>query len=81
MASIVELEGISEKEKVAGVFFNRLNSGISLGSDVTVYYGAKKDFSSNITSSDLNSNNGYNTRKKIGLPIGAICSPSISSIL
>ena len=43
MASIVELEASNSDDRagVAGVFYNRLESGWSLGSDVTTYYGLK----------------------------------------
>lgn len=84
LASIVELEGVNSADRrgVAGVFYNRLESGWTLGSDVTTYYAAKKDFSTDLTMSELNSCNPYNTRGKCveGLPIGPICSPSLSSI-
>ncbi len=86
MASIVELEGVNanDREGVAGVFYNRLNIGDSLGSDVTTYYAAQKDFSKPLLNSELNNcNNGYNTRNGCNrgkLPIGPICSPSSSSI-
>ena len=40
LASIVELEGVNsvDRASVAGVFYNRLNNGMTLGSDVTTYY-------------------------------------------
>lgn len=84
LASIIELEGsaASDRNGIAGVFYNRLNQNISLGSDVTTYYGAKKDFSSDLTVTDLNTCNPYNTRGNCnpGLPIGPIDSPSVKSI-
>ena len=84
LASIVELEGVNSKDRamVAGVFYNRLKSGMSLGSDVTTYYSVNKDFTNDLTYKDLNSCNGYNTRGTCvtGLPVGPICSPSLSSI-
>ena len=84
LASIVELEGVNSKDRamVAGVFYNRLNANMTLGSDVTTYYAVNKDFTTDLTYNDLNSCNGYNTRGNcvIGLPIGPICSPSLSSI-
>ena len=44
----MELEGVddSSRSKVASVFYNRLKSGWTLGSDVTTYYAFKKDSSS-----------------------------------
>lgn len=85
MASIVELEGIDadSRKDIAGVFYNRLNNGMNLGSDVTSYYGVSKDMTSDITQSELDSINPYNTRisSMAGkLPIGPICNPSLVSI-
>lgn len=84
LASIVELEGVNSKDRsmVAGVFYNRLKNGMSLGSDVTTYYAVRKDFSRDLSKKDLDSCNGYNTRGTCvsGLPVGPICSSSLSSI-
>lgn len=85
MASIVELEGIDKNSRkdIAGVFYNRLKKGMNLGSDVTSYYGAKKDMTSDITQSELDSVNGYNTRLSTmngKLPVGPICNSSTVSI-
>lgn len=86
LASIVEQEGINSADRagVAGVFYNRLNANMSLGSDATTYYGVRKDFSDDLYISEINDNNPYNTRlaSMAGrLPIGPICSPSRESIL
>lgn len=86
MASIVELEGLSSNDRkdTASVFYNRLTSGMSLGSDVTTYYAFKINMGDrDLTVSELNSSNPYNTRgPNMGgkLPIGPICSPSEASI-
>lgn len=87
LASIVELEGANSNDRagVAGVFYNRINAGWSLGSDVTTYYAVKKDFTKDLSLNDLKSCNGYNTRAEstcpiIGLPVGPIASPSLASI-
>lgn len=85
MASIVELEGIDKdsRKDIAGVFYNRLKNKMSLGSDVTSYYGVKKEMTSDITQSELDNVNPYNTRisSMAGkLPIGPICNPSLVSI-
>lgn len=84
LASIVELEAVSDSDRamVAGVFYNRLNNNWSLGSDVTTYYASKKAMTESLTQSDLTACNGYNTRctSMIGLPVGPIDNPSISSI-
>ena len=41
MASILELEGTNteNREMIVGIFENRLNGGMNMGSDVTTYYG------------------------------------------
>jgi len=84
LASIVELEGARSDDRrgVAGVFYNRLSTGNTLGSDVTTYYAVGKDFTVDLTWDDLNSCNGYNTRGTCvkGLPIGPIASPSFASL-
>ena len=85
MASIVELEGTNTKNRkmIVGVFNNRLNSGMNLGSDVTTYYALQHPMTSDLTAKDFQSTNPYNTRSNtmIGkLPVGPICNPSLSSI-
>lgn len=83
LASVIELEASSESDRkeISGVFQNRIKNNMSLGSDVTACYGAKKKCS-DIVQSDINSCNAYNTRGTCttGIPIGPICSPSIMSI-
>ena len=85
LASIVELEGTTKEDRqgIAGVFINRLNANMNLGSDVTTYYGAKIDMGErDLYADELSQCNDYNTRcatfKK--LPISPICNPSIESI-
>ena len=84
LASIVELEGASSDDRasVAGVFYNRLNAGWTLGSDITGYYGAKMDDWSNGLGAHINDCNGYNTRGTcvLGLPVGPVCNPGVESI-
>jgi len=87
LASIVELEGANSDDRsgVAGVFYNRLNAGWSLGSDVTTYYAAKIEMSErDLYQYELNDANSYNTRSNHlagKLPVGPICNPSINSIV
>lgn len=87
MASIVELEGANSDDRkgVAGVFYNRLKSGWSLGSDVTTYYGAKIEMSErDLYDYEINEVNNYNTRPAAmagKLPIGPICSPGFDAIV
>ena len=81
LASIIELEALSVEDRngVSSVFHNRLERGMTLGSDVTTYYGAKVDMGTKI---DMSQCNDYNTRCATftGLPIGPICNPDITSI-
>lgn len=86
LASVVEIESKTpdDRKGVAGVFFNRLNSGMNLGSDVTTYYGAKVDMKDrDLYDAEIKQLNPYNTRHSamVGkLPVGPISNPSITSI-
>ena len=87
LASIVELEGLysSDRATIAGVFYNRLKEGWSLGSDVTTYYAVKKDMGEYpvLSQVDIDFVSPYNTRLSSmagKLPVGPISSPSVSSI-
>ena len=84
MASMVELEGksLEDRQNIMGVFNNRLNIGMHLGSDVTTYYAFQVPMSDKLTSEQYNTANPYNTRptNKFGPPIGPICNPSAISI-
>ena len=86
LASIVELEAANSNDRagVAGVFYNRLENGWSLGSDVTTYYAVKVDMSErDLYQKELDAYNAYNTRssKMAGkLPVSPICLPSLESI-
>lgn len=85
LASMVELEASNEEDRkgVAGVFYNRLDIDMTLGSDVTTYYGARVDMADRgLYTSELNECNDYNTRCSSfgGLPVSPICNPSIESI-
>lgn len=85
LASIVEQETnqVSEKPRVAGVYWNRLQRGQKLEADPTVKF-ALGDFSIRrllfTHINDPQANNPYNTYKYKGLPPGPICIPSVSSI-
>lgn len=86
LASIIELEGVnvSDRFDVSGVFYNRLNAGWSLGSDVTTYYASKVDMNErDLYKSEINECNSYNTRNSCmagKLPVGPVSNPSIESI-
>lgn len=76
MASVIERETNSDAEraKVAGVFYNRLNSDMKLESCATVQYilGENKPV---LSVADTRIESPYNTYIHTGLPIGPICSP------
>lgn len=85
LASMLEQEGTNRKNRkmIAGVFYNRLNKNMNLGSDVTTYYALQVPMTSDLTTAQFNTLNPYNTRGPgmLGkLPIGPICNPSKSSI-
>lgn len=82
LASVVQKEANNAADwaKVAQVFYNRLNSGMSLGSDVTVSYAwdvmyPDRDPNSISNTEKLEIDSPYNTRKYAGLPYGPICNP------
>lgn len=84
IASIIENETMYQEDRsvVSQVIHKRLAMNMSLGMDVTTYYGVQKSLSETLTQGDLNSENAYNTRRTsfAGLPVGPICNPSESSI-
>ena len=87
LASIAELESRDRedyRENVVSVFVNRLNKGMSLGSDVTTRYSIKLDDKRALKKSEYNEVNAYNTRSNSlagKLPAGPIGMVSTSSIL
>ena len=86
LASITELEGnnLNNRKNIIGVFINRLNNGMSLGSDVTTYYAIGVDMSErDLYQSEIDQVNAYNTRSPQAggmIPIGPICNPSKEAI-
>ncbi|HEY0628508.1 MAG TPA: endolytic transglycosylase MltG [Sphingomicrobium sp.] len=85
LASIVEKETgkPSERPMVAGVLSNRLRIGMALGADATTIYPITKGkpLGRMIRRSELAADNGYNTRRKAGLPVGPITHPGRDSII
>ena len=79
LASIVEQEvpAQSDRDQAAQVFLKRLSIGMTLGSDVTAYYGAIRDGVAPSVAYD----SPYNTRLHKGLPPGPISNVSASSLL
>ena len=84
LASIVEKETgkASERRMVAGVYSNRLRQGIKLDADPTVIYPVTqgRPLGRRIKRSELDTDNGYNTYLKPGLPRGPIANPGRASI-
>ena len=86
LASVVENEGISTEDRkgIARVFLNRIERGMALQSDVTTYYAFKVDMGDrDLTQSELNTANPYNTRgpnMEGKIPVGPISNVSESAI-
>ena len=88
LASIVEREAVVENERplIAGVYMNRLVSGMALDADPTVQYGiasAKKQapWWPQLTQEDYRAaKSRYNTYLNPGLPPGPIANPGLSSL-
>ena len=86
MSSIVEQEGkdADSRRGIARVILNRLEKKMSIGSDVTTYYGIKVDMGErNLYAKEINEYNPYNTRgpnMEGKLPVGPISSVSEESI-
>ncbi|KQS47261.1 MULTISPECIES: endolytic transglycosylase MltG [Flavobacterium] len=88
LASIVHKETVKtdERPRVAGVYLNRLKSGIKLEADPTVIYAVKKeanDFNrviKRVLYKDLETVSPYNTYRNFGLPPGPIAMPDVSAI-
>jgi len=78
LASIVEQEVSkdSDRRQVAQVFLTRMDKGMTIGSDVTAFYGAILNGKNPITTYD----SPYNTLKHKGLPPGPIGTVSTSSL-
>lgn len=81
LASIVEKEisDVDEMKKVASVFYNRLEQGMSLESDATVNFATGKS-RRQATLEDIKSDSPYNTYKYKGLPPGPISNPGLNAI-
>ena len=77
LASIVEKEtGHGEdRDKIAGVFVNRLNIKMPLQTDPTVIYGMGDKYQGRIRKVDLQTDTPWNTYTRNGLPPTPIASP------
>lgn len=81
LASIIAREGktYSDKQKIAGVFLNRLDIGMALQSDPTVNYVTGKT-TDNPSLDDISIISDYNTYKNAGLPPSPIANPGLADI-
>jgi UPF0755 protein len=84
LASIVEKETGKPEERrmVAGLYSNRVKSGMRLQADPTIIYPITKGkpLGRRIRQSEIAAVNGYNTYTKVGLPEGPITNPGRDSI-
>ncbi len=85
LASIIEKETAlpEERQRIAGVFLNRLARGMRLQSDPTVIYdlsGRWGRLDAPLTRADLATPGAHNTYRLPGLPSGPICNPGIAAL-
>jgi UPF0755 protein len=84
LASIVEKEtGVArERRMVAGLYSNRVKTGMYLQADPTIIYPITKGkpLGRRIRQSEISAVNGYNTYTMAGLPRGPITNPGRASI-
>ncbi|MDJ0977247.1 MAG: endolytic transglycosylase MltG [Erythrobacter sp.] len=84
LASIVEKETgkPEERRQIAGLYSNRVRTGMLLQADPTIIYPITKGkpLGRRIRQSEIASVNGYNTYTRVGLPVGPITNPGRESI-
>ncbi|MEE4153048.1 MAG: endolytic transglycosylase MltG [Erythrobacter sp.] len=84
LASIVEKETGKPEERrmVAGLYSNRVKTGMLLQADPTIIYPITrgKPLGRRIRQSEIAAINGYNTYTRVGLPEGPITNPGRASI-
>lgn len=82
VASMIEKETVApgERRLVAAVIYNRLRRGIPLGIDATIRYGRNVPGTESLKQSDLESDDPYNTRRRLGLPPTPISNPGLASM-
>jgi UPF0755 protein len=82
IASMIEKETVAPEERrlVAAVIYNRLRRGMPLGIDATIRYGRNVPGTEPLKQSDLESDDPYNTRRRLGLPPTPISNPGLASM-
>lgn len=82
MASIIEKETGQHAERgmIAGVFINRLRTGMLLQTDPTVIYGMGDKYQGTIYKRDLLTDTPFNTYTRAGLPPSPIALPGKAAL-
>jgi UPF0755 protein len=82
IASMIEEETVAPEERrlVAAVIYNRLRRRMPLQIDATTRYGLGRPGTESLRKSDLESDNPYNTRKRLGLPPTPITNPGLAAM-
>ena len=86
LASLVEKEGSTDEDRrnIASVFFNRLNAGMPLQSNIAILYAQGKLGEETTLAEDTNIDTSiespYNIYWRAGLMPGPVSSPSLSAI-
>ena len=82
IASMIEKETVAPEERrlVAAVIYNRLRLDIALGIDATIRYGRNVPGTEPLKQSDLDRDDPYNTRLRLGLPPTPIANPGLASM-
>ena len=83
MASIIEKETgqKAERSMIAGVFINRLKTGMLLQTDPTVIYGMGSQYRGTIHKRDLLTDTPFNTYTRAGLPPTPIALPGKAALM
>ena len=81
IASMIEAEAALDEERpmVARVIYNRIAEGMTLGIDATVQY-AIGEHKEELTTTDLEVDSPYNTRRFTGIPPTPIGAPGLASL-
>jgi UPF0755 protein len=81
IASMIEKEAAVQRDRplIAGVIYNRLREGMTLGIDATLLYDDPTP-DGELSTADIETDGPYNTRLRAGLPPTPIASPYLWSL-
>ncbi len=81
IASMIEKEAAVQRDRplIAGVIYNRLRDGMTLGIDATLLYDDPSP-DGELSTADIETDGPYNTRMRTGLPPTPIASPYLWSL-